>query len=113
MAGGPDGGTLDVDVSGLRRGASEHGAAQAAATTLADALRAIRLDPAALGAVDAVPGFAGAVATAARTQADGASAESTHRSDARQRAGTAAGMGRAMIDATTRQARGAPGLPVR
>ena len=113
MAGDLDGGSLDVDVSGLRQGATEHGAAQAAAVTLTDALRAIRIDPEALGAVNAVPGFAGAVATAARTQADGASAESACRSDAQQRAGSAATLAQTMIDTTTRLAQGVPGLPVR
>lgn len=100
-------------MSGLRQGATEHSAAHAAALTLAEALRAIRLDPAALGAVNAVPGFAGAVATAVRTQADGASTESTYRSDAERRAGSAATMAQSMIDTTTRQARAVPGLPVR
>ena len=109
MAGGPAGGSVDVDVAGLRRGATEHGAAQTAATTLADALRAIRLDPAALGSTGAVAGFAGAVGTAARTQAGGASAEAEHRAGAQRGASSAAALADTMIGDTTRLAQAVPG----
>jgi hypothetical protein len=102
---------IGVDTSGLQRAATEHGAAQTAAGELADALRAIRLDPAALGSVPTVAAFAAAVTAAAKGQADGAAAEALHRAQARTStasvASMAVSMAVSMVDATTRIAQGA------
>ena len=107
MSQGFDDVRIGVDTSGLQRAATEHGAAQTAAGDLADALRAIRLDPTALGSVPAVAAFAAAVTAAAAGQADGATAEVLHRAQARTSTASAASMADTMVDGTTRVAQGA------
>ena len=107
MAQGSVDGGIGVDVAGLRRGASEHGAAGSAASDLADVLRLIVLDPAALGSTASAAGFAGAVAAASRAQADGAAAGSEHRSTAQEGSSAAAALADTMVDSTTRVAHGA------
>ena len=104
----PDGlGGAGVDTSGLQRATTEHGEAQTAAGELADALRAIRLDPAALGSVPTVAAFAAAVTAAAMAQADGAAAEALHRAQARTSTVSVASMAVSMVNATTSVAQGA------
>ena len=98
---------IGVDMAGLRQGAGEHGAAASAASDLAATLRLIVLDPAALGSVASVAGFAGGVAAAAKAQADGAAAESDHRSTAQAGSSAAADLADTMVASTTRAAQGA------
>jgi hypothetical protein len=98
---------IGVDTPGLHRAATEHGAAQTAAGGLADALRAIRLDPAALGTVAAAAAFAAAVTAAAAGQADGAAAEAVHRGQAQTSTTSVSSMADTMVDTTTRFAQSA------
>lgn len=78
-----------------------------AAYALAEALRAVHLDVAALGEVRSASGFAAAMVAAKDSQSVGASGEALRRTDVQTRVATTAGLGEQLLGLTTDIARSA------
>jgi hypothetical protein len=95
---------VGYSIEGLRDAAVRQDGSAAAASSLADLLKAVTIDVAMLGGVPSAAGLVEAVVTARDTQVRAAGREAERRADLGRRATTTAETGQRLVDLTTAQA---------